>query len=222
MADGQNLRGALDLRKKALLIAADVDLNETAKLFAFCLLTYLSDPERTAPQGGGAKREAWTETVGAMMCGSQERGSFRGESHHVWKVRQVIANDIPRYQLPYHRVQCPVPKTRGQNVGKPCGRNAGSSWVEYDAETGEATHVGYCSRHLLPEHRTQRQESYQAWVEHGKPVPEANRGGILARHFNTDWAKLYKWADPHREPLPNGKPMTPPKPTLTLIKGGLG
>jgi hypothetical protein len=223
-AKTQDVKGALHARDALLRIAADSDLNETAKLFAFCLLAYLASPERAEKRRSG-KGRSWVEAVGEMMFADVRKVNvaYVGETwtaDAVWRVQRVIANDIPRYKVNHQLISCPVPKTRGKNVGKPCGKNATYYWVDRDPETGEATPEGYCSAHVTTAARLRHSDRFEQWEANGKPSPPANAGGILARHFSADWAKLYAWADPRTEPLPNGKPPTPPRPKLTLIRGG--
>lgn len=204
--------GALRIRDLILRVAADPDLDQTAKLFAFCLAAWQASPERIEKKRTG-KGRSWAQAIGEMMTGcSYERA--------VSTVRRVIADDIPRYEVRYERLCCPVLKTRGVNAGKPCGKNAISSWVERDPQTGAGIHVGFCSAHITAADKLRRQQLFQEWETNGRPVPPANKGGILARYFNADWVKLYAWADPTREPLPEGKPPTPPRPKFTLIHGG--
>jgi hypothetical protein len=209
----QDLPGALAARDRMLAICADTDLTREAKLFALCLLAYLVDPARADAK----KRRSWTQAVGEMMDppGSIARRVYRPAE----LVRKIVADDVPRYEIPYSRGRCAVPKTRGKNAGKPCGRFAAHHWVDRDPETGEAVDVGCCRDHYSPQDEQASQVRMQQWEANGEPVPAANKGGILARHFTADWAKLYAWADPHREPLPAGKPATPPRPRLTLIRG---
>lgn len=217
----RDLPGALRARDALLRIAADDDLDQTAKLFAFCLLAY-----KSSPQPRDKKRSSWAQAVGEMMTGESRThtvnmfGEQRIYGSAIETVRRVIRNDIPRYEVPYTRIVCPIPKTRGPNAGKPCGKNTTHSWVERNPETGEGTRIGYCSGHHTRAHTIRWQQAHQQWEANGHPTPPANKGGILARHFNSNWAKLYNWADPTREPLPNGKPPTPPRPTFTLIQGG--
>lgn len=221
----QDLRGALDARDCLLRIAEDADLDQTAKLFAFCLLAYLASPERREKRRTG-KGRSWTEAVGEMMFADREppvSSAFAGETYSAdatWRVQRVIANDIPRYRVNHGRVRCPVLKTRGKNIGKPCGKNATHYWVDRDPNTGEGTPEGYCSAHITTAARLRHSDRIKQWAANGKPSPPANAGGVLARHFSADWAKLYAWADPSVEPLPDGKPPTPPRPKLVLIRGG--
>ncbi|MCV7026614.1 hypothetical protein H7I77_25225 [Mycolicibacterium novocastrense] len=208
-----DLPGAIAARDRMLAISADPDLSREAKLFALCLLAYLVDPQRN----NGDRQRSWTQAVGEMMDppDSNVRRVYRPSQ----VVRAVIADDIPRYEIPYSRGRCPVPKTRGKNAGKPCGRYPAHHWIDRDPQTGEATEVGYCRDHYNPQAEQRAQDRVQQWKANGEPVPAANKGGVLARHFNTDWAKLYAWADPGRQPLPDGKAPTPPRPRLTLIRG---
>ncbi|SBS73903.1 hypothetical protein MHPYR_180114 [uncultured Mycobacterium sp.] len=218
MSVKQDLPGALHLRDIVQGIASDPDLDQTAKLFAFCLAAYLTSPERREVKRTG-KGQNWAQAVGEMMAGA--RGEVvLGQDMNVWRVRRVIANDIPRYQISFRRVTCAVLKTRGPNAGKPCGKNATHSWVERNPETGEGAHVGFCTAHVTRADQLRRRDVYQQWEANGKPCPPANTGGVLARYFRANWAKLYAWADPSIEPLPGGKPPTPPRPTFTLIQGG--
>lgn len=210
----QDLPGALAARDRMLKIASDPDLSHEAKLFAFCLLAFLTERRAT-----GRKAKHWAEAVGEMMYPADSSTHTVVGPRRI--TRGIIADDVPRYETPYTAIRCPVPKARGVNTGNPCGRTpSGGQWIEFDAETGEGTHVGYCNRHITPAIHDARQTRWQAWDDNGKPVPPANKGGILARHFDTDWPALYHWAAPHRVPLAEGKPLELPRPKLALIQGG--
>lgn len=220
-----DIPGALKLRDRMLDIANDPDLDEKAKLFAFCLLAYLT--ERRLHGRRSPKRSDWTKDVGMLMIGESEQLDVSFMDHTevhdtaVYAVRSVIRNDIPRYVPPQGKTRCPALKARGPNAGHPCGKSVTSRWVDRDPETGEGTPVGYCRNHSHPSLDQWRRDRQLAWEANGKPQPPANRGGILARHFaSNSWASLYHWADPSRAPQPEGKPATPPAPKLTLIQGG--
>lgn len=204
-----DLRLALLVRDRMIKIANDPDLNQQAKLFAFCLLAFIvGNPE----SGTRSEKRSWAN-IGDMMR------PHTSTDEAIRTVRYVIADDIPRYEVPYHRRGCMVPKTRGPNTGQPCGKGA-TSWVDTDPLTGEMTHICLCKNHITNADRERHRQRFKEWEANGKPSPPANRGGVLARHFKANWAKLYEWANPNREPLPDGKPPTPPKPKLTLIQGG--
>ncbi|MFV8142276.1 hypothetical protein ACNQR7_32435 [Mycolicibacterium senegalense] len=217
--NGQDLPGALHARNTLLSIASDPDLTQSAKLFAFCLLAYLTGPEyRTKKRTGKARH--WAEVVGEMMDATAVGHTVLGVDMAQWQVIDVISKDIPRYEVPFERVRCGAPKVRGPNAGQPCGRNAnGGQWIDRDPMSGEGTRIGYCRDHYTNAVRIWQQERYDSWVAHGRPSPPANKGGILARHFDANWPKLYAWADPTQEPLPQGKPANPPRPKLKLIRG---
>lgn len=205
-------------------IAADPDLGQSAKLFALCLLAYLVDPSDARQRRGGRRRQ-WAEAVGEMMTGESRQFGITGPAgaqvscSAVEAVRRVIANDIPRYRVSWSRSRCPVVKTRGKNAGQPCGRSGSHRWVDRDPQTGQATEMVFCRDHYDPAAAAESHRRAQQWTANGEPVPAANAGGILARHFSADWAALYAWADPDITPLPEGKPATPPRPALRLIHG---
>jgi len=203
-------------RDAIVAIANDMDLDGDAKLFALCMVAHLYADRQERTRTG----KHWAKVVGGMMIGDVDRYRINGMDSGAFKVKRVIAHDIPRYEVPYKHTVCPVPKTRGPNVGKPCGRNPQRSWLEKNPETGEGAHVGYCSKHITRAHHDHHLALWQRWEANGKPEPPANRGGILPRHFKANWTELYAWADPHRIPLPDGKPLTPPRPQFTLIIGG--
>lgn len=216
----KDLPGALLARDRMLAIAADPDLTGDTELFAFCLLAYLIERRQTR-----RKSTNWAEKVGEMMMNPRrvkiQFGSDSVVTDGAWKCRRIIADDIPRYQTPPRDGRgCIALKSRGPNVGKPCGKG-GTLWLDRDPETGQGQYLSYCDRHMPVGAKQSHRERYQQWVENGKPSPPANTGGVLARHFRADWAKLYAWADPHTTPLPDGKPATPLRPRLSIIDGGL-
>ncbi|MCA9843231.1 MAG: hypothetical protein KC491_01140 [Dehalococcoidia bacterium] len=203
----QDLPGALLARDKLLAMAADPDLTGDAELFAFCLLAHLTEKRLTG------RNNNWIEAVGEMMSPDADHGA--------WSCRRVIAKDIPRYEPPILKTRgCIALKSRGPNAGKPCGKG-GSTWLDRDPSTGEARWLSYCPRHMPAGAHQSRQDRHRHWELNGKPMPPANTGGVLARYFSTNWAKMYAWADPHTEPSSTGKPATPPKPRLSVIRGGL-
>lgn len=211
----KDLPGALLARDKILAIAADPDLTGDTELFGFCLVAYLIERRLT-----GRKKENWVEAIGDMMVARESRQRAAGYDG-AWKCRRIIAQDIPRYEPPRLETRgCIVLKTRGPNTGKPCNKG-GSTWLDRDPETGEGRWLSYCQRHMPAGEDRSRRDRYQRWVTNGRPTPPANTGGVLARHFRANWAELYEWADPHTKPLPDGKPVTPPRPRLSVIDGGL-
>lgn len=218
----QDLPGALNARRDMLAIAADPALDASAKLFAFCLLAHLT-ALRQAGHRGGVNRDSWATAVGEMMYPPD---SF--ERKHYGPIgicRRIIAADIPRYELarvPAESIQCQTPKSRGPDAGKPCSKpGVGHPVIDYDPDTGQTRWIAYCRNHSHPSLDEWRHKRRQAWEDNGRPSPPPNTGGVLARHFATDWDVLYEWAaDPSRTLLPEDNPPTPPQPKFTLIQGG--
>lgn len=152
--------------------------------------------------------------IDQMTMGSTHQPGFR--------VKRAIVGDARTYKMPFKGRDggCMAPTAR-----KPeCGRRAGGgclTLVDYD--TGERRELRYCSKHRewayaqQAANRAAAPNPTQRWG--GAPLPAANHGGVLARHFpEIDWRKLWNqlvpggWVE-HPEVVPW------PKPTLTLVLG---
>jgi hypothetical protein len=218
-SSNQDLPGAMRARDRLLQIAADEDLDHDAKLFAFCLTAYLIQRRLS-----GRKGKNWAQAVAEMMY--QPDSAEMKILGPVRVCKRIIADDIPRYEIPYlapHKIHCQSPKARGPQAGQPCGKGGSrQTFIDRDPETGEARWIAYCRNHSHPTLDQWRKDRTDAWLANGKPSPVANTGGVLARYFGANWTALYQWADPSRKPMPNGKPLTPPRPQFALIQGGGG
>ena len=224
-----------DVRQHLRAIADDTQLDAATKNFAFCLVAWQSLPaaeriRRVQASAAAGRVGGWIGEVGAMMLGSTASsrapgasGKLLSEFSPVTAVRQAIARDIPRYQpaLP-PRVQCPAAPEGGQ----PCAESVGSFWLQRDPGTGVGRYVGYCAKHITPEHHEQRLLSEQLWEDNGRPSPPFNTGGRLGHHFTANWAALYIWADPRQAPSPMSavpsRPAGPPRRALQLVKSTAG
>lgn len=201
-APRRDLVGALRDRDTMRAIAFDADLSQDAKLFAFCLLVHLADP------GAGHEGQDWVRAVSELM-----------QPGNAYRVRSVIAADVPRYEVPYVYARCVAVKTRGPDAGgRCCGSPSGGPWLDRDPLTGEGRYIGYCTRHFTDVIRQLRVDREAQWIANGRPSPPANTGGVLARYFRTDWDALYRWAAPDVVPSVRGD--APAAPRLVLIRGG--
>lgn len=213
-------------------IADDTQLDAATKNFAFCLVAWQSLPaaeriRRIQASAGAGRVGGWIGEVGAMMLGSTAvtrapgaSGKLLSQFNPVTAVRQAIARDIPRYQpaLP-PRVQCPA----GQQGAPRCDESVGSFWLQRDPETGVGRYVGYCPKHVTPEHHKQRLLGERQWEDNGYPSPPFNTGGRLGHHFTANWAALYFWADSRQasSTIPT-RPTGPPRRALQLVKNPAG
>lgn len=146
-------------------------------------------------------------------------GVFEGVRHeipggHLGWLQRVIAKDLPRYEPPAHRLEgtgsgCQAPTARKARCDRPIG--TGPRFYEPDPDTGECVPRQFCHKH--------RAEGRALWDEikarPAPPAPAANRGGVLARYLDTDWPRLYRWADSKWTMPPSGPPL--PKPRLTVL-----
>jgi hypothetical protein len=196
---------ARDERRRKML--HDPDLTDDLLLFALGL------DEVIAARRELGKRKAkrhWVADIAALVYGE-------GSAYHqkYWG-KQVIADDVPRYEPPRAEYSnpCVAPMIRREGL---CGKSGSTRLIDRDPLTGEARWIGLCSRHrgLEPKFRTRERE----WKANGAPIPPANTGGVLRRYWDADWDQIYRWAAPHREPMPGGREATPPRPTLRLIQG---
>lgn len=101
-----------------------------------------------------------------------------------------------------------------------CGRHQiYASGAVTDWATGEMHHLAVCSRHKgwFDEQRWANQAAQPTQPEN-VPLPPANHGGVLAKHFpEINWPKFWRKLDPSWVEHPEVVPW--PKPPLTLLLG---
>lgn len=219
MATGAEGAGALRFAELAHRMIGDPDLVGDALLLALGAAEFLHGPERYSTKG----QRNW-HAVARRVFG--EAGDVGRRLDADRRLQYVMREDIPQYRSPdldrRDAYRCGAPMVRRE--GK-CDKSASLTWADRDPETGVMRMLGLCTRHRRTEYAAEverlRRVRMQQWRANGEPEPPANRGGVLARYFSTDWAKWYEWADPHRAARApaEGKPPTPPRPTLTLIRG---
>lgn len=126
----------------------------------------------------------------------------------------VLRSDIRRYMPPSMPGTCGSPTPR-----KPrCGRRA--SWHTYvqDQATGEKHPLESCSQHHA---WFNNEDSKQEPQVGAVPLPYANTGGVLARHFpEFNWHRLWRSLDSTWTPLPERPEPEPATPELTAVTGG--
>lgn len=132
----------------------------------------------------GHTKGRWEAAVAACAT-----GRFTGVG---WWVGSVIRADAPRFEPPrQNRWGCNVPKTRGPNVGKPCGKS-GTTFRVTDPATGEWSLATYCRA----QHHAEGQAAYAAErALTGVPEPMPNVGGLLPSYLPAgNWPDLYAQA----------------------------
>lgn len=154
--------------------------------------------------------------------GLDHGGTTNGLAELLWstsdmsafKVRQTFQRDVRTYKPPtFGRGICTAPMVRRSGT---CGSKA--TWLGYltDWATGDAKPAGGCSRHRAW-FESQSRANWAAKPEN-PPLPCANHGGALVRHFpRVDWRKFWRRLDPSWVEHPEAKPW--PKPDLTLLLG---
>lgn len=129
-----------------------------------------------------------------------------------YRVREAFRRDMRGYKPPPLDQTCCAPTAR-----KPrCGKRTSVWGYATDWTTGEKRNLGGC--------RVHRQWYEEKWRENwtskpeDPPLPCANHGGDLARHFpRIDWPGFWRKLDPNWVQHPEVKAW--PKPTLTLVLG---
>jgi hypothetical protein len=99
----------------------------------------------------------------------------------------------------------------------PCGRPRTRFGYLTDWATGDKTWLAACTRH--DDWWQAKRAANEADRPAHPPLPAANHGGVLARHFpELDWPKLWTWASGGTwQQHPEEKPR--PKPSLILYLG---
>lgn len=195
------VKSAFRYRTEVQAMMTDPDLTGDVLLLALVMSHGIhSNAEKT-----GKQLVKWSEIY--QITGWEDRD-----------LRQVLSQDFPRYEVKWTKPVCAAPMIRRDG---PCGKEPAYSLVftDYDPETGEGRQVGFCSRHGALQHDVRAHQ--KQWRINGALVPPDNTGGILRRYFDGDLDSLYRWARPYSKLTDGtGKPAEPPRPTLTLLKGG--
>lgn len=183
------------------------------------LLLGLAAVQLHAVRGAVRWREAAWSAVGAAphILGSNtvlDGVELTLPGGHLGWLQRMIEADLPRYERPRHRLEgpgsgCMARTSRRERCDRPIG--TGPLFWEPDQETGERIPRQYCHRH---------REVGEALLRaiRGRPpapVPAANRGGVLARYIDSDWDRLYRWADEGWTMPPSGPPQ--PRPKLQVL-----
>jgi hypothetical protein len=210
----------------------------TARAKAFDQLERLwADPRFTTLHGGYARDLRATITVWLLLRARGERITWAGLYERVttnrpradlgYWARGILQADLPRYAPPEDRGRrCHVPKTRGPNTGKPCGRSWAVGSRVTDPATGEWQVLGWCRDHAPLQRAAAAREAQLTAV----PEPLPNTGGLLPSYLpDYDWASMYAKVDERwREPFVGivaddwpvlAKTHTPPvgRPVLELV-----
>jgi hypothetical protein len=151
------------------------------------------------------------------------RDLWRETPDPVQRLKTVIASDVRTYKPPAPADDCRAPMQRRAGL---CGQSARPVYTWLDDGTvndlvtnwvtGEYAPISACSRHtpwakqtLTANHTARPQEV---------PLPLANIGGILAKHFpELNWYRLWAKCDPFWRQHPEVKPW--PKPQLDVLLG---
>lgn len=144
--------------------------------------------------------------------------------HQMLRLTEAIASDVRTYRPPDAPTDCRAPMQRRAGL---CGQRAREVhiWlpdgtvgaIVTDRVTGEWGPISACARHVEWAQQKLR-ESYTD-KPNDIPLPLANSGGLLAKHFpELNWYRLYATFDPYWQQHPEVKPW--PKPTLEVVIGG--
>lgn len=134
----------------------------------------------------------------------------------------AILDDARTYRSPaYHWADpCEAPMIRRAGY---CGVTRGGSYVMLrDYDTGELRRIVHCSRHRDWARDLERVNLAEApdptAPRGGAPLPAANHGGVLARHFpEIDWPDYWRKLNPRWVEHPEGEPR--PEPRFRLLVG---
>lgn len=111
----------------------------------------------------------------------------------------LVRGDAPKFDgyTPASVRGCCVPKTRGPNAGRPCGRT-GTSFRVTNPENGEWEIRTYCTKLHRAEGDAMRVRE-RALTNVPEPMP--NRGGLMPCYIRaSNWPDLYAWADSGWQP----------------------
>jgi hypothetical protein len=191
-----------DVRGRRLhRMLADPDLTGDLLLLGLALAVAEDIEGRSVSKLSGLARQIWPR--------------MRSRDDVLWKLRHELQRDTRTYRPPEMRGQCAAPMQRRTT---PCGRRFVVMGYHIDFATGERYEVAACSRHQDWYRSVDRLYELDRKQHPDIPMPCANSGGVLARHFTEiDWPKLWLWADPQWVEHPETVPW--PKPTLTLLVG---
>lgn len=148
-------------------------------------------------------------------------GGVRTQDWRYWKASRTISGDARTYRIPdVDTWTCTAPMIRANRPT--CDRPASHSGNVTDLDTGERRMHQSCGRHKDWFWRIARENraAVKKAEERGRlPLPAANHGGVLARHFpEIGWPRLWEKLDPRWTEHPESTPT--PRPTLTLHIGG--
>lgn len=173
--------------------------------------------------------------VGMAIAALRDFGSGKSKFHlfaaDLWpgrpdpvrRLRWVLAGDVRTYKPPEAARDCQAPMQRRSGLCAQPGREV-HTWRDNgtvlalmtDWVTGEYRPISACSRHVPWAERTLR--ANEAAKSEDPPLPLANSGGVLARHFpELNWYRLWANCDPFWQQHPEVKPW--PKPTLEVVLG---
>jgi hypothetical protein len=131
-------------------------------------------------------------------------------------VKRIFEMDARTYRPPQPSwsATCEAPMIRRDG---PCGQHATGHGYLTDWDTGEQEGIWSCARHHAWRMDLIRRNT--AAKPQRLPLPAANHGGVLAKHFpEIDWPKIWEWATGGRwVEHPEVEPWKPP--TLTLHLG---
>jgi len=131
-----------------------------------------------------------------------------------WKIRETFRRDFRRYQPETPRIRlCTASMIRREDL---CGRPATTWGHTTDWDTGELAYIGACTRHYgwFDAHKRANWQGKPDVV----PLPYANHGGVLARHFpRVDWPDFWRRLDPSWVEHPERT--TRPRPDFSLVLG---
>lgn len=137
----------------------------------------------------------------------------RTKQQQLCSAKDAFRSDIRTYQPPELDRACTAPMLKRDDR---CGRNASMYGYITDWATGEQIPVGGCSRHRAWFQRLS-QANWAAKPE-DPPLPYANHGGALRKHFPlVNWPAFWRQLDPRWVEHPERELW--PKPVLQLVLG---
>lgn len=177
-----------------------------------------ADPDPEPDPYAWTRRSVWFRAA-TLAAGPPKVHPWTTADPRAWPaywLQGAIRDDVPRYEgdrgwngdhrCPYLRLRPP---------GAVCGQRTTQSQFVPDPLTGETHYARSCYRHRDALH-ADRNRLWAEWREHGSPRPAADTGGILARYFDIDWPRIYRWVRPDWKPV-ELRPPTSPRPRLSLV-----